>query len=87
MAKNLDEMREQAYGDAIYKANSDKSLGVIIINTYDDRDEEAEQVGENAVEGRKAAHESLREKQPAEDAEDDGDEDARQEADMEFFHL
>ena len=41
LAKNLDEMREQAYGDAIYKANSDKSLGVIIINTYDDRDEEA----------------------------------------------
>ena len=37
----LEDMRKQAYGDVIYKANSDKTLGVIIINTFNDQDNEA----------------------------------------------
>jgi C-terminal processing protease CtpA/Prc len=34
-------MRSQAYGDVIYKANSDKTTGVIILDSFMDMDEDA----------------------------------------------
>lgn len=37
----LNELRRQAYGDVLYKANSQKTLGVIIINSFADQDDEA----------------------------------------------
>ncbi len=37
----LAELRRQAYGDVLYKANSQKTLGVIIINSFADQDEKA----------------------------------------------
>ena len=37
----LETMRKQAYGDVLYKANSAKTTGVIIINSFMDMDENA----------------------------------------------
>ena len=37
----LSAARKQAYGDVIYKANSQKTLGVIILDSFNDMDEEA----------------------------------------------
>lgn len=37
----LETMRKQAYGDVLYKANSAKTTGVIIINSFMDMDEKA----------------------------------------------
>ena len=37
----LTDMRSQAYGDVIYKANSDKTTGVIILDSFMDMDEDA----------------------------------------------
>ena len=37
----LEELRSQAYGDVLYKANSDKTLGVIIMDSFSDQDNDA----------------------------------------------
>ncbi len=37
----LETMRKQAYGDVLYKANNDKTTGVIILNSFMDMDEAA----------------------------------------------
>jgi C-terminal processing protease CtpA/Prc len=39
--KQLEALRKQAYGDVLYKSNSAKTTGVIIINSFNDMDEEA----------------------------------------------
>jgi hypothetical protein len=39
--KQLESLREQAYGDVLYKANSAKTTGVIIINSFMEMDEAA----------------------------------------------
>ena len=37
----LADMRMQAYGDVIYKANSDKTLGVVVIDSFSEQDNDA----------------------------------------------
>ena len=41
LENKLNEMRKKAYGDVLYKANSDKTTGVIIMNSFMDTDEDA----------------------------------------------
>jgi C-terminal processing protease CtpA/Prc len=41
LEKNLENLRKQAYGDVLYKSNSAKTTGVIILNSFMEMDEPA----------------------------------------------